>query len=62
MSYNNQLPIVQQYFTNTAAIQNVMALQQIRLYEIIGGMLVMIPRCGYIEHELKHIMFYVKRI
>ena len=39
MSYNNQLPIVLQYFTNIAAIQNVAVLQQIWLSEIIGGML-----------------------
>ena len=30
-----------QYFTNIAAIQNVVVLQQIWLYEIIGGMLLM---------------------
>ena len=29
------------YFTNIAAIQNVVVLQQIRLYETIGGMLLM---------------------
>ena len=41
MSYNNQLPVVLQYFTNIAAIQNVVVLQQIWLHEIIGGMLLM---------------------
>ena len=41
MSYNNQLPVVEQYFTNIAAIQNMGVLQQIRLYEIIAGMLLM---------------------
>ena len=41
MGYNNQLPVVLQYFTNIAAIQNVVVLRQILLYEIIGGMLLM---------------------
>ena len=41
MSYNNQLPIVLQYFTNIAAIQSVGVIQQIWLYVIIGGMLLM---------------------
>ena len=40
MSYNNQLPVIQQYFTNIAAIKNVGVLQQIRLYKIIWSMLV----------------------
>ena len=38
LSYNNQLSVVLQYFTNIAAIQNMEVLQQIWLYEIIGGM------------------------
>ena len=37
MSYNNPLPVVYQYFINIAIIQNVRVLQQIWLYEIIGG-------------------------
>ena len=41
MSYNNQLPVVLQYFTNIATMQNVAVLQQIWLFEIIGGMLLM---------------------
>ena len=41
MSYNNQLPVVWQYFTNIIVIQNVVVLQQICLYKIIGGMLLM---------------------
>ena len=41
MSYKNPLSVVEQYFTNIAAIQNVAVLQQIWLYEIIGGMLPM---------------------
>ena len=41
MGYNNQLSAEKQYFTNIAAIQNVVVLQQIWLYEIIGGMLLM---------------------
>ena len=41
MSYDNQLLVVQQYFTNIADKQNVVVLQQIWLYEIIGGMLLM---------------------
>ena len=39
MSYNNQLLVVEQYFTNIAAMQNVGLLQQIWLYQIIWGML-----------------------
>ena len=35
---NNQMP-VHIYFTNIAAIQNMGAPQQIRLYEILGGTL-----------------------
>ena len=35
MSYNNPLVVVEQYFTNIAAIQNMAVLQQIWLYEII---------------------------
>ena len=42
MSYNYPLPDVLQYFTNTAAKQNVAVLQHIWLYEIIGGTL---PMC-----------------
>ena len=42
MSYNNPLSVEKQYFTNIAAIQNVAVLQQIWLYEIIGGTL---PMC-----------------
>ena len=41
MSYNNPLPVVEQYFTNIVSIQNVVVLQQIWLYEIIGGTLPM---------------------
>ena len=41
MSFNNQLPVVLQYFTNIAAIQNMGVLQQICLYEIIVGILPM---------------------
>ena len=37
MGYNNQLPVVLQYFTNIAAISNVGALQLIWLCEIMGG-------------------------
>ena len=48
MSYNNQLPIVLQYFTNIAAIQNVAVLQQIWLSEIIGGMLLQAARIARI--------------
>ena len=36
MSYNSQLLVAWQYFTNIVAIQNVGVLQQILLYEIIG--------------------------
>ena len=39
---NNPLPIVKQYFTTIAAIQNVAVLRQIWLFEIIGGTL---PMC-----------------
>ena len=38
MGYNM---VVKQYFANIAAMQNVAVLQQIWLYEIIGGMLLM---------------------
>ena len=41
MSYNNQLPVVSQNFTNIAAVQSVAVLKQIWLIEIIGGMLLM---------------------
>ena len=36
--------------------------QQIWLYESMGGMLPMcqIPQCGQMEHGLKYIAFYVK--
>ena len=37
MSYNNQLPVVEQYFTNIAVVQNVTVLKQIWLFEIVGG-------------------------
>ena len=59
---NNQVPIVQQYFTNIAAIPNVVVLQQIWLYEIIVGYwCVKLPQCGYMKHGLKHITFYVQK-
>ena len=41
MSYNNTQPVLHQYFTNIAALQNVAVLQHIWLYEIVGGMLQM---------------------
>ena len=37
--YNNQLPVVQQYFTNIASIQNMCVLHQIWLHKILGGIL-----------------------
>ena len=37
MSYNNQLLAVYQYLTNIAAIQIVVVLQQIWLFQIIWG-------------------------
>ena len=63
MSYNNQLPVEQQYFTNIAAIQNVVVLKQIWPYEIIGvfNWCVKMPQCVYVEHELKYITFYVQK-
>ena len=41
----------------------VLVLQQILLYKIIGGMLLMCQKteCGYMEHGLKHITFYVQK-
>ena len=42
MGYDNPLPVVKQYFTNIAAIQNVTVFQQIWLYEIIESTL---PMC-----------------
>ena len=38
-------------------------LQQFWLYEIIGIILLMcqIPQCGYMEHGLKYITFYVQK-
>ena len=41
MSYNNQLPTVQQHFTNIAVIKNVGVFQLIWVCEIHGGMLLM---------------------
>ena len=41
MSYNNQLPVVKQYFTNIAVVQNMAVLKQIWLLEIIRGILLM---------------------
>ena len=41
MGYNNQLPVVYQYFTNINAIQNKGVLQQIWLQEFFGGILLM---------------------
>ena len=41
MSYNNQLPVVQQYLINIAATYSVGVLQLIWLCEIMGGMLLM---------------------
>ena len=51
MSYNNQLPVV----------QNVVVLQQMWLYEIIGVCYwcVKIPQRGYMEYGLKHITLNV---
>ena len=50
---NNQLPVIWQYFTNIAAIQNVGVLQQIWLYEITGACYwcVKIPQCGYMTSK-----------
>ena len=41
MGHNNQLPVVWQYLTNIAAVQNVAVLKQIWLFEIIGSLLLM---------------------
>ena len=41
MGYNNQMLVEWQYYTDIAAIQNVGALKQIWLYEIIEGVLLM---------------------
>ena len=64
MSYNNQLPIVLQYFTNIAAVQNVGVLQLIWLCETMGVCYwcAKIPQCGNMEHGLKDIAFYVQNI
>ena len=63
MSYNIQLSLVLQYFTNIAAIQNVGILQQIWLYEIIGSMLLMCQNTTMRVYEawIKHIAFNVKK-
>ena len=64
MSYNNQLPIVWQYFTNIAAIQNMgVFLQQIWLYDIIGGMFLMCQNATMqvYGHGLKLNTFYVRK-
>ena len=44
-------------------MQTMAVLQQIWLSEIIGCMLLMcqIPQCGYMEHELQQISFYVQK-
>ena len=39
--YNNQLTVVEQYFTNIAAMQNIGVLSQIWLHEIYGGILLL---------------------
>ena len=60
MSYNNQLPVVQQYFTNIAAIQNVGVLQLILLCKSLGYV-TDVPKYHNAEHGLKDtcIAFYV---
>ena len=55
---DNQLSVVEQYFTNIAAIQNMRLLWQIWLKNLWGIPLVcQIPQCGYMEHGLKYIAF-----
>ena len=64
MSYNNQLPVEKQYFTNIAAKkQNAQVSQHIWLYKIFGVCYwcVEIPQCVYMEYGLKHITFYVQK-
>ena len=66
MSYNKQLPVVWECFTDIAAIQNMGVLQQMWLYEIIGGMLLMCQNTtmqvyGAMVHGLKLIVFYVQK-
>ena len=53
--YDNQLPVVQQYFKNIAAIQNMGVLWQIWLYKILGVYYwyLKIPQCWYMEQGLK---------
>ena len=61
--YDNQLPVVQQYFKNIAAIQNMGVLWKIWLYKILGVYYwyLKIPQCWYMEQGLKDIAFYVQK-
>ena len=58
--YNNQLVVVEQYYTNIAAIQNMGVLWQIWTYKIYWGIL-LICQNTTMEHGLKDIALYVKK-
>ena len=59
ISYYSQLTVVEQCFTNIAAIQNMGVLEQIWTYKIYVGILL---TCQNITmHRLKDIAFYVKK-
>ena len=63
MSYNNQLMVVYQYFTNIAAKQNVGYCNKFDATKSLGVCYwyVNIPQCRYMWHGLKLIMFYVQK-
>ena len=61
--YNNQPAVVKQCFTNIAAIQNMEYYGKFEPTESMGGYYwyVKILQCGYMEHGLKYIVFYVQK-
>ena len=61
--YNNQLMVVEQYFTDIAALQNIGVSWQIWPHEIYGAYYwyVKISQCGNMEHGLKDLAFYVQK-
>ena len=60
--YNNLMAVVEQCFIKIAAIQTCRYYINLNLRNIWGcSWYVKIPQCGYKEHELKDIGFYVQK-
>ena len=63
ISYNNQLPVAYQYFTNIAILKMWGYYNKFDYTKWFGlyYWYVKIPQCGYVQHGLQYITFYVQK-